>query len=105
MGYKFDGQKYVTKGITETLPPDVQLFLFMCVEIMHSKTAGQLDYLQLFKLDTSGEGDRRLLHIRHKQEQPEAKIDYVFPVDKEVNCKVYIIDDIDHVTMLLAEEY
>ncbi len=105
MSYKFDGQKYVTKGITETLSPDVQLFLFMCVEIMHGKTAGQLDYLQVFKIDTSGEGDSRMLHIRHEQEQPDTKMDYVLPVNEEINCKVYIIDDIDHVTMLLAEEY
>lgn len=46
-----------------------------------------------------------MLHIRHEQEQPDAKMDYVLPVDEEINCKVYIIDDIDHVTMLLAEEY
>ena len=105
MSYKFDGQKYVTKGITETLPPDVQLFLFMCVEIMNVKTAGQLDYLQVFKLNTTGEGGSRMLYIRHEQEQPDAKMDYVLPVDEEINCKVYIIDDIDHVTMLLAEEY
>ena len=105
MGYKFDGQKYVTKGITETLPSDVQLFLFMCVEITYGKTAGQLDYLQVFKLDTIGDGDSRMLHIRHEQEQPKAKMDYVLPIGEEVNCKVYIIDDIDYVTMLLAEEY
>ena len=105
MSYKFDGQKYVTKGITETLSPDVQLFLFMCVEIMHSKTAGQLDYLQVFRLDTTDDDNSRMLHIRHEQEQPDAKMDYVLPTDQEVNCKVYIIDDIDHVTMLLAEEY
>ena len=46
-----------------------------------------------------------MLHIRHEQEQPDTKMDYVLPVNEEINCKVYIIDDIDHVTMLLAEEY
>lgn len=69
------------------------------------KTAGQLDYLQVFRLDTTGEGDSRMLHIRHEQEQPDAKMDYVMPTEIEINCKVYIIDDIDHVTMLLAEVY
>ena len=44
MGYKFDGKKYVTKGITDTLPPDVQLFLFMCVEIMHGTASVQDRY-------------------------------------------------------------
>ena len=56
--YKFDGKKYVTKGIEETLPPDVQLFLFMCLNIMHDKTTGQLDYLQVFKLETTSEESR-----------------------------------------------
>ena len=32
-------------------------------------------------------------------------MDYVMPTESEINCKVYIIDDVDHVTMLLAEEY
>ena len=105
MEYKFDGKKYVTKGIMETLPPDVQLFLFMCLNIMHDKTTGQLDYLQVFKLETTGEESGKLLHIRHEQEQPEAHMDYVMPREIEINCKVYIIDDVDHVTMLLAEEY
>ena len=105
MGYKFDSQKYITKGISENLPTTIQLFLFTCVEIMNDKTTGQLDYLQVFKLDTVGEGDTRMLHIRHEQEQPDAKMDYVLPTGEEVNCKVYIIDDIDYVTMLLAEEY
>ena len=40
-----------------------------------------------------------------EQEQPEAHMDYVMPTESEINCKVYIIDDVDHVTMLLAEEY
>ena len=77
MEYKFDSKKYVTKGIVEVLPPDVQLFLFMCLNIMHDKTTGQLDYLQVFKLETTGEERGRLLNIRHEQEQPEAHMDYV----------------------------
>ena len=103
--YKFDGKKYVTKGIAETLPPDVQLFLFMCLNIMHDKTTGQLDYLQVFKLETTGKENSKLLHIKHEQEQPKVHMDYVMPTEIEINCKVYIIDDVDHVTMLLAEEY
>ena len=103
--YKFDSKKYVTKGIAETLRPDVQLFLFMCLNIMHDKTTGRLDYLQVFKLETTGEESGKLLYIRHEQEQPEAHMDYVMPTEIEINCKVYIIDDVDHVTMLLAEEY
>lgn len=84
MGYKFDGKKYVTKGIAETLPPDVQLFLFMCLNIMHDKTTGHLDYLQVFTIETTVKDDSKLLHIKHDQEQPEAHMNYVMPTETEI---------------------
>ena len=105
MEYKFDGKKYVTKGIVATLHPKLQLFLFSCIDTMRIKTNGQLDYLQVFRLETITENDISLLHIRHEQEQPECSMEYIVPVDSEINCKIFVIDDIDHVTMLLAEEY
>ena len=38
-------------------------------------------------------------------EQPEYSQDYMIDIANPVNQKVYIIDDIDHSTILLAEEY
>ena len=69
------------------------------------RKAGELDRLQIFKLETTEKDGMHLLNIRHEQEIPEASMDYFMPVDEAVNAKVYIIDDVDHVTMLLAEEY
>ena len=38
-------------------------------------------------------------------EQPEYSQDYMIDIANPVNQKVYVIDDTDHSTMLLAEEY
>ena len=105
MGYKFDSQKYITSGVRERIPPEILLMMFGSIEFMRRKTEGKLDYLQLFTLETVGEDGNYLLSIRHEQEVPEAKIDIVVSVADPINEKVYIIDDVDHVTMLLAEEY
>ena len=39
------------------------------------------------------------------QECPETKLEYFIPTDVEVNGRAYLIDDVDHTTLLLAEEY
>ena len=105
MGYKFDSQKYITSGVRERIPLEIQLMMFRSIGFMRKKTDDQLDYLQVFKLETLGEEGNYLLSIRHEQEVPEAKIDIVVPVADPINEKLYVIDDVDHVTMLLAEEY
>ena len=102
MKYMFNGRKYVTKGIDETLPPEIQLFLFSCIDAMCIKTDGNLDYLQVFTLETVKNDDILLLHIHQKQEIPEGSIEYILSIDTEIHCKVFLIDDIEIVTMLLA---
>lgn len=54
---------------------------------------------------TEGNGQKKFLHIYHMQECPEAKLEYFIPTDVEVNGRAYMIDDVDHITLLLAEEY
>lgn len=48
---------------------------------------------------------KKFLHIYHMQECPEANLEYFIPTDVEVNGRAYMIDDVDHITLLLAEEY
>ena len=105
MAYKFDSQKYITSGVRERIPLEIQLMMFDSIGFMRKKSDGELDYLQVFKLETIGEEVNYLLNIRHEQEIPEEKIEIVVPVSEPINEKVYVIDDVDHVTMLLAEEY
>ena len=44
-------------------------------------------------------------HIVHEQEQPSYRYELDVPCDDAVNTKVFVIDDLTHSTMLLAEEY
>lgn len=103
--YDFKGQKYVTSGVWDRIPPDIRKTMFNGIEMMRLKTDNQLDYLQIFRLETFGQDGIFVLNIKHEQEVPEAEIHYVLTVRKEINEKVYVIDDGEHVTMLLAEEY
>ena len=44
-------------------------------------------------------------HIVHEQEQPPYRYELDVPCDDAVDAKVFVIDDLTHSTMLLAEEY
>ena len=50
MGYKFNGKRYITRGINNTLPIDIQLILFQSIEVMRGKVE-ELDWLQVMTLD------------------------------------------------------
>ena len=104
MGYKFNGKRYITRGINNTLPIDIQLILFQSIEVMRGKVE-ELDWLQVMTLDTIKKDGIKVLHITHEQEQPEGKVEYYIPAESELKCKVFVIDDVEYVTMLLAEEY
>lgn len=105
MAYTFSGSRYVTSGVAENFPIELQAALFSAVEQMREKVSGQLDYLQVFEIVTGSKGQKKFLHIYHMQECPEAKLEYFIPTDVEVNDRAYLIDDVDHITLLLAEEY
>ena len=100
MAYTFSGSRYVTSGVAENFPIELQVALFSAIEQMREKVCGQLDYLQVFEIVTGVKGQ-----IYHMQECPEAKLKYFIPTDVEVNGRAYMIDDVDHITLLLAEEY
>ena len=91
-------KRYLTRGIDAEIPFDVQLFMWQCVDAMPEPK----DYLQVFRL-TEQNG---LQIIHHTTEQPEYEMTYILTtMTKAVTAKIYIIDDGDHCTMLLAEEY
>ena len=93
----FTNERYLTCGIDSTIPLALQLFMWECVE----RLPEQRDYLQVFELRPSGP----MQSITHTSEQPEHHMEYMIPSDAPITAKVYIIDDGDHSTMLLAEEY
>ena len=93
----FDGKKYVTRGVAETIPLDMQCFMWDLIDQM----SVDKDYLQVFSLSVEG-GKQRLTHI---QEMPEYKKSYVVNGDTKISCKIFVIDDVEYSTMLLASEY
>lgn len=90
-------QRYLTCGVDSTIPLELQLFLWECVDRMPAPK----DYLQVFELTAAGS----LQSITHSSEDPAYKMEYVIPTENPIAEKVYIIDDGDHSTMLLASEY
>lgn len=105
MDYTFSGERFVTRGVSANFPIGLQLSLFAAIELMREKVGGRLDYLQVFNIVTEVKEHKNFLHIYHEQECPKAKLEYIVPTEKEVSGKAYMIDDLDHVTLLLAEEY
>lgn len=93
----FDGQRYLTRGILAEIPFDIQMFMWYLI----SELDEPKDYLQVFRL-TSFNGTQ---HIVHEQEDPQYNAEYDVQIEAPVTAKVYVIDDGDHSTMLLAEEY
>ena len=59
------------------------------------------DYLQVFSL--SAENGRQ--KIRHSQEMPDYKKEYLLEAGTIFIGKIFVIDDGDYSTMLLAEEF
>ena len=104
MGYKFDSHRYITRGVAAEIPLDIQLMLFESIEIMRDKV-DELDWLQVMKLEGITKDGVNVLRILHEQEMPEGQIEYYLPYEFEGKQTVFVIDDGDHMTMLLASEY
>ena len=93
----FDNNRYLTCGVDRSIPIELQIFLWERVEHMPAPK----DYLQVFELSPSGS----MQSITHSSEEPKYHRVYMIPSDTPITEKLYIIDDGDHSTMLLASEY
>ena len=93
----FENKRYLTCGVDSTIPIELQLFLWDCVDCMPAPK----DYLQVFELKPVG----NLQSITHSSEEPEYHMEYLLPLEVPITEKLYVIDDGSHSTMLLAEEY
>lgn len=92
----FKNAKYLTRGVQSEIPIELQLFMWGCIG-----SVPEPDYLQIFRLQSM----KTMQKIIHEQEEPEYRKEYLLKSDAPITAKVYIIDDGDHSTMLLAEEY
>ena len=93
----FNNQRYLTRGVDESIPLRLQNLLWNLIDLLPPER----DYLQVFSLSPFGD----MQQVIHSSEEPEYKKVLVVPSDKPITAKVYVIDDNDHCTMLLAEEY
>lgn len=99
----FQNPRYLTRGVQASVPLDIQLLLWSLIEEAREKT--KLDYLQVFRLEVVGIQGVNLQSIEHHQEQPEYRENYILHVSEPINITVWVIDDEDHSTMLLPDEY
>ena len=93
----FDNQRYLTSGIEASIPLRLQNLLWNLIDLLPPER----DYLQVFRLEPFG----GMQQVIHTAEEPEYKKVLLFPSDDPITAKIYVIDDDDHSTMLLAEEY
>lgn len=98
--FKGVNNRYITKGIAETVPPEIIVFLWNMIESMEIVPR---DYLQIFKFKKLGEG----VELTHEQEQPEYKNTVMLfgNFDIPSGITVYVIADEEVATMLLSSEY
>lgn len=93
----FKNERFLTCGVDAAIPIDLQLFLWECVDGLPEPR----DHLQIFDLEQLG----CMQAITHRSEEPEYRKVYLLPSERPIIAKIYVIDDNDHSTMLLASEY
>lgn len=99
----FTNKRYITCGISSAIPEELQLALWSMIDNFRASTDIEVDYLQIFSLSNQ-KGKQKIIH---RQEEPvyynEIVVAFIWnPVE---NAKIFVDDDGEHSTMMLAEEY
>lgn len=95
--------RYITKGINKMVDIRLQIFLWRAIDNLKDKLE-KVDYIQVFEIQK----EYGTITIKHRQEVPEYNEEYILElcdIDVSKEIKVFVIDDEDYSTMLLAEEY
>lgn len=101
----FQGTKYITQGVDIHIPIFVQMAIWNFIEERKRQDEVPLDYLQVFNLYQIKKDGQFIQVIECSQEQPQFKKQLRIPAAYTVKEKIFVIDDVDHQTMLLAREY
>ena len=64
----FDNQRYVTRGVSENIPFELQMLMWIAIDNMPVK---EKDYLQVFTLEPKEIGDIKMQHVKHSREMPD----------------------------------
>lgn len=102
----FDKEKYITSHANEILPIELQIAMWQSIDQWRA-TRIPIDYLQVFELSIENVNGRLMQVMVHSQEQPDKSetIRIECEAFEPVNDKVYIIDDGEYSTMLMASDY
>lgn len=109
----FNNKKYITKGISESLPKELITSMFMLIDKLKKK-GKKLDYLQVFEIETKINCDVVSYMVNHYQEEPPYNEIVQIIIDEDnlpiISDKVYVIDNssddyVGNTTMLFAYEY
>lgn len=97
----FQNDRYITCGVSAKIPVEVQVILWAMIDDLPSKKV-KVDYLQVFRLSEQT-GRQKIVHT---QEQPKYQAEVLTHIyEHVVEAKIFVIDDGDHSTMMLAAEY
>ena len=97
----FNNPRYKTNGIDSTLSEFMQFLLWEMIDNMNVKK----DYLQIFNLIPIQVNGITVQKIIHTQEQPVYEnIVVLNNLTVPINTKIYVIDDGEQTTMMLASE-
>lgn len=101
----FNGPKYKTQGVDLHVSETIQTAIWNYISTRKDSGNIPLDYLQVFTLRSKKEGPVTMQIIECSQEVPPYKFSISFPSNAPIEDKIFVIDDVDHQTMLLAREY
>lgn len=101
----FHNNRYVTRGVNTEVDIRLQILMWNLIDKINNDKSINVDYLQVFNISKK---DNKIF-IQHSQEVPEYKKLYeirnVKDIEVEDKLKLFVIDEVDHSTMLLAQEY
>ncbi|WP_312048019.1 DUF960 family protein [Anaerotignum sp.] len=101
-------QRYMTKGIQENLPIQLQFALWE-LQMNLRATEKDIDYLQVYHLSTIVKNSKTFQMIHHEAEKPKYSAVYCLESEICIKDKIYIITDHHEdslvETMLFASEY
>ena len=97
----FKNERYLTVGVANTLPPWLVFMLWDTID----ETKTPVDYLQVFSVSYEEKNGISHMTIVHSQENPAYSQTYTAVTQDKITAKIFVFDDGDHSTMMLAEEY
>lgn len=98
--------RHLTCGVQATIPPEIISFMWCLIDDL-IKDGYAVNSLQIFEFWEESDGMVKSVQmVRHTQD-PDYRAIYniCLPIIKPINAKIFVIDDISHSTMLLAQEY